>query len=172
MNTLKFIYIDGYNVINAWSMLKVLKDESLEDSRDKLIDMIHEYAEFKNIDISVVFDAHLQKGSAEKHIKNGKIEVVYTKEGEIADCYIERNVQDRSKRGIVGVVTSDYLEQRITFQMGAIRITPKEFLNDIVKIKEHIDTRTRLKYEEEHNNLSKHVDKDTMKKLEKLRRGL
>lgn len=172
MNGVDYILVDGYNVINSWKNLKELKDESLEDARDKLVDMLQETAALKAIGIAVVFDAHFVKGSIEKHEKVGKIEVVYTKEGESADCYIERKVVELSKKVVVGVVTSDYLEQRITLQMGGIRITPKELFDDIRNLKRRVNEKTKLSYIDERNTLENYVNKDILEKLEKMRRNL
>lgn len=76
MNSLKYILIDGYNVVNAWRELKPLKNKSLEDARDKLIDMLMDYSAYVGTSLVVVFDAHLVKGSYEKHEKKGGIEIV------------------------------------------------------------------------------------------------
>jgi predicted RNA-binding protein with PIN domain len=172
VSNIKYILVDGYNVINAWEELKDLKDSSLEDARDKLVDMLHDFSAFKGVKIIVVFDAHLVKGSAEKHEKHGAIEVVYTKEGETADCYIERTVVALSKKGGVGVVTSDYLEQRITLQMGGIRITPKEFYIELKHTKNKIRKKTALDYVDQKTGLENHLDKKILEKLEKMRRNL
>ncbi|SKA96007.1 hypothetical protein SAMN05443428_1204 [Caloramator quimbayensis] len=169
---IKYIFIDGYNVINAWNDLKELKDENLEEARLKLIEMIHDYAAFKGINVIVVFDAHFVKGSFEKHEMHKNVEVVYTKELESADCYIERNVAILSKKGEVAVVSSDYLEQRIVLQMGGIRITPKEFLIEIQNIKKVIKERTEISYVEKSNRLENNIKKDVLEKLEKMRRNL
>lgn len=172
MSQLKFIMVDGYNVINAWQQLKALKEESLEDARDKLVDMMQDFTAYRGIKVIVVFDAHLVRGSIEKHEKYGNIEVVYTKEGETADCYIERTIVELSKKGEVGVVTFDYLEQRIAMQMGAIRITPREFLAEIQNAKKRIQEKSKLTYVEKRNGLEDRIDKSILEKLEKMRRNL
>lgn len=172
MSRIRHILIDGYNVINQWDFLKKLKDENLEDARDKLVEMLQEYAAFKGCSIYVVFDAHLVPGSVEKHERVGKINVVYTKEGETADCFIERTVPQLVKMGAVAVVTSDYLEQRITLQMGGIRITPKEFLLEIQNIKTTIKERAKLPFKEQKSTLEDFINKEVLEKLEKMRRNL
>lgn len=168
----KYVLIDGYNVINSWKDLKVLKDESLEEARVKLIEMLHDYAAFKGINVIVVFDAHFVKGSFEKHEIHKNVEVVYTKELESADCYIERNVSILAKKGEVAVVSSDYLEQRIVLQMGGIRITPNEFLLEIQNINKRIKERIEISYVEKTNKLENNINKDVLEKLEKMRRNL
>lgn len=172
MNVLNYILVDGYNVVNSWEALKPIGGNSLEDSRDKLIDIMHDFSAYKGIRIIVVFDAHLLKGSVEKHELIGEIEIVYTKEYESADCYIERTVVALSKKNIVAVVTADYLEQRIAFQMGAIRITPSEFYNEIISAKSGIREKTKMSYMDKKNPLEDHVNKNILEKLEKMRRNL
>jgi predicted RNA-binding protein with PIN domain len=146
--------------------------ERLEDARHKLVEMIHDYAAYSGAKVIIVYDAHLIKSGVEKHEKHGGIEVVYTKEGESADVYIERNVVELSRKALVAVITSDYLEQRITLQMGGIRITPNEFLNDIRNAKKRIQEKTKTSYLDKRNTLEDYVDKDIMEKLEKMRRNL
>jgi len=166
------ILVDGYNVINQWDFLKKLKEESLEDARDKLVEMLQEYAVFKDCSIYVVFDAHLVSGSVEKHERVGKINVIYTKEGETADCFIERTVPNLIKMGTVAVVTSDYLEQRIALQMGGIRITPREFLLEIESIKKGIREKAKTSYSQQKTTLEDFISRDILEKLEKMRRNL
>lgn len=172
MSKTKYLFVDGYNIINTWKELKVLKDENLEDARDKLVDMLREFAAYKGIKIIVVFDAHMVKGSSVKHIKHGEIDVVFTKEHETADCYIERKVAELSRKNEVYVATSDYLEQRIVLQMGGIRITPTELLSEVNLTKTKIKEKTKITYSEQINTLSEHVNKEILEKLEKMRRNL
>lgn len=172
LSRLKNILVDGYNVINQWDELRRLKDENLEDARDKLIEMLQEYAAYKGCSISVVFDAHMVQGTVEKHEKVGRINVVFTKEGETADCYIERTVNQLAKTGTVAVVTSDYLEQRITLQMGGIRITPKEFLHEIEHIDKVIKEKSKISYKDKKTTIEDFINKDILEKLEKMRRNL
>ena len=172
MNKVKYVLIDGYNVINAWDNLKKLMDEKPEEARHELIEMLQDFAVFRDITIWVVFDAHYVLGGFEKHYTAGYVEVVYTKEGESADCYIERNVAELSKAENVAVVSSDYLEQRIVLQFGGIRITPREFLEEINYSKKHIKEKTKILYTDKINKLENNLDKSIRDKLEKMRRNL
>ncbi|MEF9952425.1 MAG: NYN domain-containing protein [Clostridium sp.] len=171
MAALDYILVDGYNVLNAWEETKKFKDD-LEFARIKLVDMLCNLASYKGIKVIVVFDAHKQVGLMEKKENYKGIEVVYTKEGEIADCYIERTVYTLVKRHNIGVVTSDNLEQSIILSLGAIRITPKELLEEIKLTNKKIATKTELSYVENKNSLENCVDKDILEKLEKMRRNL
>jgi len=164
------MFVDGYNVINQWKFLRDVKDENLDYARDKLVDMLQEYSVMKDINIIVVFDAHLKKGNVESKYKVGNIDVVYTKEGETADCYIERNVSIYSKTGQVYVVTSDYVEQRITLQMGGARITPNELLWEIEALEKDVRKKSNISYTEKTIRIADILDEEILEKLEKMRR--
>lgn len=172
MNIVQHIIVDGYNVINAWPKLKKLSLIDFEEARYKLIDMLHDYASVKGINVEVVFDAHYVKGSIEKKEKDKNINIVFTKEGESADCYIERTVVALSKKVKVAVVTSDYIEQKIVLQMGGIRITPKEFYAEVKRSGVEIKKKTSLEFSETRNTLEHYVDDKTLEKLERIRRNL
>ncbi|MEG0371028.1 MAG: NYN domain-containing protein [Clostridium sp.] len=171
MKTLDYILVDGYNVLNSWEEVKKYKQD-FEFARYKLVDMLCNFASYRGVSVVVVFDAHKQIGGVEKKEKHKGVDVIYTKEGEIADCYIERTVYKLSKKYNIGVVTSDNLEQRIALQMGAIRITPKEFLEQIKHTDQKIAKRTELSYVERKNFLENCVEKDILEKLENMRRNL
>ena len=171
MSGLECIIVDGYNVLNSWEEVKKYK-EDFEFARFKLVDKLCDYASFKGVKIVVVFDAHKQIGGVEKKEKHKSIEIVYTKEGEIADCYIEKMVYQYSKKYKVGVVTFDNLEQSLIMQMGAIRITPTEFLEQIKITNKKIGEKIELSYVDGRNMLENCIDKDILEKLEKIRRNL
>lgn len=166
----RYMFVDGYNVINQWKILKNIKDENLDYARDKLVDLLQEYSVVKSTNIIVVFDAHLQKGNIGSIQKIGNIEVVYTKEGETADCFIERNVANYSKKGQVYVVTSDYIEQRIALQMGGIRITPLELWWEIETLKKDVQKKSNVSYKDKTITLADILDDEILEKLEKMRR--
>jgi predicted RNA-binding protein with PIN domain len=126
-----FLIIDGYNVINNWEELKKLRDESFEHARDKLVSMVANYAGFYGIEAMIVFDAHLVKGGVEKQELVNGVKVIYSKEGETADMVIERTISSLSRKGIVCVVTSDWIEQQLTLGKGGIRLSAREFWHRI-----------------------------------------
>ena len=131
----EYLVLDGYNVINSWPGFKFLINESLEAARDKLIDAMAEYKAFRGINIIIVFDAHLVKGNTEINEKIKGVEVVFTKEYETADCYIERLTIELSKRSKVAVVTNDKVEQQIVLGNGAIRIPVREMVEMFSQMK-------------------------------------
>lgn len=168
---MKIVFVDGYNVINSWPNLKGIKDYSYESSRTKLIDTLQNYSEFKGYKIFIVFDAHMLKGSIEKKERQGNLVIVFTKEGETADVFIEKMVNNIGRKSEVSVVTSDSLEQQIAFQRGATRMSSMEFYHEVISIEKKIQIKTEKKYLEKRNLLGDRVDDETLKKLEKIRRS-
>lgn len=168
---MKTVFVDGYNVINSWPNLKVIKDYSYEYSRQQLIDTLQNYSEYKGYKMFIVFDAHMVKGSFEKKEKQGNIFVVFTKEGETADNYIERMVNDIGRKSEICVVTSDSLVQQVTFQRGATRMSSIEFYYEVIGIEKKIQIKTEKKYLEKRNSLEERIDEKTLEKLEKIRRN-
>ncbi len=170
---MRYIFIDGYNIINSWSDLAISKEESLENSRQRLIEILENYVAMREDKLYLVFDAHLSKGSIEKEEKTNNITVVFTKEGETADSYIERKVNLIGRKKEVIVVTNDNLEQQTIFQRGATRMSSIEFNNEVKKsqnsLREEISkinskTRTTL--------VDSIEDEEVRKKLERIRRNL
>ncbi|MFO7153060.1 MAG: NYN domain-containing protein [Bacillota bacterium] len=167
----EYLFVDGYNIINAWPELMEAKSVSLETARDKLVDIMSDYAAQTGLKIVVVFDAHHVEGSrGARYLING-VEVVFTKEGETADAYIERTVDTMGKRYRVKVATSDWVEQQIIMGRGAVRISARELRNEIMALVEK-----RRKKEEiqklEKNTLEERVDKSTWRLLlERLKGG-
>lgn len=168
---MKIIFVDGYNVINSWPDLTQVKKISLEAARYQLIDTLQNYAAYKGIKIILVFDAHMVKGSIQKKEKNGNLIVVFTKEGETADSYIERSVNDIGRKANISVVTSDSLEQQLVFQRGATRKSSIEFYHDINSVEKSIRKSTEKKFSQNRNLLEDLLDKDILEKLEKIRRS-
>lgn len=169
---MKNIFVDGYNVINSWPELKNIKDYSLEASRQELIETLSNYAVFKGFKIFIVFDAHMLNKSVEKREKiNNNIVVVFTKEGETADAFIEKTVNRVGKKIDVSVVTSDSLEQQIVFQRGATRMSSIEFYHEIKEVETKIKSKMQKKYSEKRYLLEDRIQKDMLEKLEKIRRS-
>ena len=168
---MKTFFVDGYNVINSWPNLKVIKDFSYESSRQQLIDTLQNYSEYKGYKMIIVFDAHMVRGSLEKKEKQGELVVIFTREGETADNYIERMVNNIGRKSEVSVVTSDSLVQQVTFQRGAIRMSSIEFYHEVISIENKIRSKTEKKYLEKRNSIEERIDEKTLEKLEKIRRN-
>ncbi len=134
----EYLLIDGYNIIFASSELSRLANESLEDARDKLIARVVNYQAVRKTNVILVFDAYKVPGNFREVETVHGISVVYTKEAETADAYIEKTARELTKNYRVKVATSDGHEQIIIFGSGAIRVTAKEFLEDILIAEEEI----------------------------------
>ncbi len=134
----EYLLIDGYNIIFAWEELSKIAKESLESARNALIDRLETYRVFKKYEIIVVFDAYRVKGNpGEKEIING-INIVYTKEAQTADAYIEKTAAELTKNYKVTVATSDALEQMIIFGSGAMRMSARTLLSDVEIVEETV----------------------------------
>ncbi|MBQ7794492.1 MAG: NYN domain-containing protein, partial [Clostridia bacterium] len=127
----EYLLIDGYNIIFAVSELRKIADESLEDARDLLAARLSGYRAMKDKNIILVFDAYKVRGARREIEDIHGVKVVYTKEAETADSYIEKTSRRLVKNYRVRVATSDGLEQMIIFGNGAIRVTPAELMEEI-----------------------------------------
>ncbi len=127
----EYLLVDGYNIIFAWDELKKIADQSLEAARHALIEMMINYQGVRRSEIIVVFDAYRVKGNPGSSEKRGNIHIVYTKEAETADAYIERTTHELSRDYHVKVATSDRLEQIIILGNGAYRMSASEFYEEV-----------------------------------------
>ncbi|MBQ9408492.1 MAG: NYN domain-containing protein [Clostridia bacterium] len=127
----EYLLVDGYNVIYAWPELKSASDGELELGRKLLSDILDNYAPLTDAHIILVFDAYKVKNNPGKTEKYGNIEIVYTKEAQTADSYIEKLAYELTKLNRVRVATSDGLEQLIILGSGALRMTALELKNEI-----------------------------------------
>ena len=118
-----YLLVDGYNIIHAWEELKSLSTGNLQSARDKLMDILSNYAGYTGENVILVFDAYKVNGGRERTFKYNNITVVYTKEAETADLYIEKAAHELGKKHKVTVATSDGIEQVIIFGAGAIRLS-------------------------------------------------
>ena len=144
----------------------LIKVSNLEAAREKLADMIGEYASYSGIKAIIVYDAHMVKGTTNKEIERPGVTIVYTKEHQTADSYIERAVSllNRYQQNIY-VATSDGAEQLIVLSQGASRISARELLNEIVKkgaerSKKHSDSPS--------TQLGAYLDDETKDKLKEI----
>ena len=127
----EYLLIDGYNIVFAWDELKKLAKDSLDSARNELIHRLCNYQGYSGVEIILVFDAYKVKkntGTVEKH---RNISVVYTKEAETADTYIERVTTQLSKNHRVRVATSDGYEQIIILGNGALRVPAAAFHKEL-----------------------------------------
>ncbi len=126
-----YLLVDGYNIIFAWDELKALARENLDSARRALTDLLCNYRGFKKCEVILVFDAYKVKGNPGSVEHWHGIHVVYTKEAETADTYIERATYRIARDHRVRVATSDALEQMIILGHGAVRVSAREFREEI-----------------------------------------
>ena len=140
----QYLLVDGYNIIFAWEDLKKIAGDNLDAARGELINRMCNYQGYAGCELILVFDAYRVKGKHREVEKYCNINIVYTKESETADSYIERVSHELSKKHKVRVATSDGLEQMIILGNGAMRISATEFRKRYEaaerSIKEFIDT--------------------------------
>ena len=137
-NGVEYVLVDGYNVIHAWDHLRELVTEHMEVARNLLINTLCNYQGYKKCELILVFDAYKIKGHQREVEKFSNITIVYTKEAETADMYIERASYKLAKNNRVRVVTSDGMEQLIILGNGAIRVSAREFYDEIKAAEEEI----------------------------------
>ncbi len=136
---MKLIFVDAYNVINLWPSFKEIKNFNLSVVKQRLIEIMENYAVFIGCKIFLVFDAHSSNRTGSRKIEISRnVSVIFIKYEELADTYIERIVHKIGKKYEVLVVTSDYLEQQVIFQGGAYRISSLEFYRDVNDISNKI----------------------------------
>lgn len=167
----EYLIVDGYNIINAWDELKKESVHSLDSARQKLIDTLSDYQGYKGIKVILVFDAHYVKNSMEKHEMINGVEVVYTKEFESADNYIERYVATLCREDIIKVATSDWVEQMVVLGLGAIRMPSRELREEIMEMKKSMKEKFLNRLEYNGNLLESRVSPKVRSTLEKWRRG-
>lgn len=134
-----YLLIDGYNIIFAWEELKNIAKDSLDDARNMLIDRVCSYKAMRPYEIILVFDAYKVKGNRGEVEKVHNITVVYTKEAQTADAYIEKAAYELGKNHHVQVATGDYLEQLIILGSGAVRISAAAFIKEMEEVQKEIE---------------------------------
>ena len=128
-----WLLVDGYNIIHAWPQLRELARADLEGARQQLVHRLRNYQGWKRCRVIVVFDAYQVKGGAGSVERHGDVWVVYTKEAETADMYIEKTTYKLGRRHRVRVATSDGLEQLIILGHGARRMSAGELEQEILQ---------------------------------------
>jgi len=126
-----YLLVDGYNIIFSWNELKELAASNLDAARTKLLDIMCNYQAMKKCELIVVFDAYRVQNHATEFLDHHNIHVVYTKEAETADTYIERFAHEHGKKHYVRIATSDRLEQVIITGQGCHMVSAGEFKQEV-----------------------------------------
>ena len=134
----EYLIIDGYNLIFAWDELRRKAELDLSLARDELIRIACNYSAMRKCRVIVVFDAYKRQGAERDLTELGRVSVIYTKESQTADSYIEKATYDMAKDAFVRVVTSDMQEQFVILGNGAFRVSPKEFISEVSAVSSDI----------------------------------
>lgn len=134
----EYLLVDGYNIIFAWEELKELAHRDLASARQKLIDILSDYHGMHPCSLLLVYDSYKVSGARGTQEEEGGITVVYTKEGETADSFIEREVTRLAKQYRVRAATSDRCEQNIILGAGALRMSARELRGEVEAAKVEI----------------------------------
>ena len=134
----EYLLVDGYNIIFAWDELNTLSKESLDAARHKLMDILCNYQGFQKCVLILVFDAYRVPGSPGSIEQYHNIHVVYTKEAETADMFIERVTHEIGRNRRVRVATSDGMEQIIILGHGALRVSARMFHEEVQNVEKQI----------------------------------
>lgn len=167
----EYLLVDGYNIIFAWEDLKELAEADIHAAQDKLMDILSNYQGFKKCTLILVFDAYKVEGHAEEVIKYHNIYVVYTKEAETADQYIEKTVHRIGRQYQVTVATSDRLEQIIILGQGAHRISAKGLKEEIEQAAREIRQDWQTRRQSSKSYLFDGASREVADYVETLRRG-
>ncbi len=166
----EYLLVDGYNIIFAWEELKELAQVNLAAARDKLADILCNYQGYKNNTVILVFDAYRVEGSLGEKSTYLNIHIVYTREAETADMYIEKVAHEIGRKYQVTVATSDALEQMIIWGQGASRLSAAGLREEI----EQTNIQIRNEYQEKQqgrNYLFDHLPDDMAEIMEDVRLG-
>ena len=136
----QYLIVDGYNIIFAWEELAKVAREDLESARRHLCDALSDYAGFRKARVVVVFDGYKVKGNPGEKVQHHNIQVVYTKENETGDCYIESLVNEIGTNYNLRVATSDSLVQLGALRSGVLRMSARELKEELAQAKKEMKT--------------------------------
>ena len=167
----EYLLVDGYNIIFAWEELNELAKASIDAARNKLMDILSNYQGFIGCTLILVFDAYKVKDNQGEVQKYHNIYVVYTKEAETADQYIEKTTHEIGRKYKVTVATSDALEQVIVMGQGAYRISARDFYEEVERTEKQIREINERERGEKRNYLLDYAKEEDAREMEKVRLG-
>ena len=167
----EYLLVDGYNIIFAWEELNELAKASIDAARNKLMDILSNYQGFTGCTLILVFDAYKVKGSQGEVQKYHNIYVVYTKEAETADQYIEKTTHEIGRKYKVTVATSDALEQVIVMGQGAYRVSARDFYEEVERTEKQIREINEKQHGGKRNYLLDYAKEEDAKHMEAVRLG-
>ena len=164
----QYLLVDGYNIIYAWNDLKSLAEDNMEGARMRLLDLLCNYQAVKRCSLIVVFDAYRVKGHVTEGIDYHNIHVVYTKEAETADQYIERFAHENARKYDVSVATSDGMEQIIIRGQGCRLVSAMDLREDLERVRSMLRETYLERPQLKRNSLLDVLSEEAANKLEKL----
>ena len=167
----EYLLVDGYNIIFSWEELNELAKENIHAACDKLMDILSNYQGYRKCTLILVFDAYKVEGHVEEIIPYHNIYVVYTKEAETADQYIEKTVHRIGRQYQVTVATSDGLEQVIIMGQGAHRISAQGLKNEIEDTEKTAREEWHQRRQSSKTYLFDHMSEEMQEQMEKIRLG-
>lgn len=167
----EYLLVDGYNVIFAWEDLKELAKVNIEGARNKLMDVLCNYQGFKKCNLILVFDAYKVQGQELGVQKYHNIYVVYTKEAETADQYIEKVVHEIGRKYHVTVATSDNVEQVVTLGQGGKLLSARELRTEVEEVQRQIRAEYLNRPQKGKNYLFDYLDEEISGQMEEVRLG-
>lgn len=167
----EYLLVDGYNVIFAWEDLKELAKVNIEGARNKLMDVLCNYQGFKKCNLILVFDAYKVQGQELGVQKYHNIYVVYTKEAETADQYIEKVVYEIGRKYHVTVATSDNVEQVVTLGQGGKLLSARELRTEVEEVQRQIREEYLNRPQKGKNYLFDYLDEEISGQMEEVRLG-
>ena len=151
-----YLLVDGYNIIFAWEQLKELAEVNIDGARGRLLDILCNYQGIRKMNLIVVFDAYRVKGHDTEYLDFYNIHVVYTKEAETADRYIERFAHENGKKYDITVATSDGLEQIIIRGQGCRLMSARDFEKEVAAASQSLQENYSEAYRQEKIYLGEH----------------
>ena len=165
----EYLLVDGYNIVFAWDELRKLAEDNLEAARMKLADILCNYQGYSKKNVILVFDGHKAKGNLGSVIPYHNISIIYTKEAETADQYIEKVTRQFDRKYQATVATSDALEQLIIMGAGAMRLSARDLKEEINRVQKEMKETYIAPIKQKRNTLLDNLPPEAAALLEKLR---
>lgn len=167
----EYLLVDGYNIIFAWEELRELAETNIDGARHRLMDILSNYQGARNGTLILVFDAYKVVGNTGEAHRYHNIHVIYTKEAETADQYIEKLAHQMGKKSRVTVATSDGLEQLIIRGQGCMLLSAEDLKEDVERVGRMVEEEREKLSGKGKNYLLSHADQETRSYLEQVRLG-
>lgn len=167
----EYLLVDGYNIIFAWEELRELSKINIESARNLLMDILSNYQGVIKSTLILVFDAYKVPENPGEQTKYHNIHVVYTREAETADQYIEKTVHEMNRKYRVTVATSDATEQMIVLSQGALRMSARELYEEVCRVQKDIRENWLERYPGSKNYLLDHLPEELVREMEEIRLG-